>query len=240
VCPCPAAQIGPKSDPDNDPAAFPPRYNSAMRRLPSPFAFLWLTSGALFFVVVVAWVRSYQMYEEFSHAGRSGGAQVVRSYEGRLYLDSRSFWTGLPGWSWTRGGLNPGVDAVRVHYQDAPKGTLGFATMAGSTRTWPGHLYPVRSRPPPLSDPRWWIDRYRAVVVPYWFLGLIFVAAPALRVAQMVRVRYRGSRRARHGLCSACGYDLRATADRCPECGNMVSIGTAIPCSAATAATASS
>ena len=53
------------------------------------------------------------------------------------------------------------------------------------------------------------------VALPYWALLLLSAAAPVARGV----VWYRGRRRRRVGLCPSCGYDLRATPDRCPECG---------------------
>jgi hypothetical protein len=54
----------------------------------------------------------------------------------------------------------------------------------------------------------------REVFVPYWFLALLTAGGPAARWHHARRARSRSL-----GLCSACGYDLRATPDRCPECG---------------------
>ena len=48
-----------------------------------------------------------------------------------------------------------------------------------------------------------------------------FVFAAALCVLPVVITRFRHDRATRvaAGLCSECGYDVRATPDRCPECG---------------------
>jgi hypothetical protein len=54
-----------------------------------------------------------------------------------------------------------------------------------------------------------------AFTAPYWFVCGILLPAPLL--AFRARRRHRTHRRL--GLCSACGYDLRATPQRCPECG---------------------
>jgi hypothetical protein len=54
----------------------------------------------------------------------------------------------------------------------------------------------------------------RAFGMPYWFITATFALLPALRI-----VRYFLSKEKFMFQCPTCGYDLRATPDRCPECG---------------------
>jgi hypothetical protein len=51
-----------------------------------------------------------------------------------------------------------------------------------------------------------------------WLIGF-FSVAPVLTVIRLARERRR--RLCARGVCSACGYDLRATPERCPECGRV-------------------
>ena len=58
----------------------------------------------------------------------------------------------------------------------------------------------------------------RCLFLPYWLLVVTFAIAPAGYVLDLNRRRLR----ARRGLCSKCGYDLRESQERCPECGTAV------------------
>ncbi|HXE52093.1 MAG TPA: hypothetical protein VN541_03720, partial [Tepidisphaeraceae bacterium] len=56
---------------------------------------------------------------------------------------------------------------------------------------------------------------------PLWFLVLATALLPGW---SLVRLRLRSTRKKQQqrGCCPICGYDLRATPSRCPECGHAV------------------
>jgi hypothetical protein len=61
---------------------------------------------------------------------------------------------------------------------------------------------------------------YKQYDFPIAYLIPLFAIAPALWLKKSLRQ----SRRFSSGLCPACGYDLRATPDRCPECGAIPAV----------------
>ena len=61
------------------------------------------------------------------------------------------------------------------------------------------------------------------IVLPYRLLTPTTGILPAIYLATTFRRRFLGRRRIAAGLCPTCGYDLRATPTRCPECGTIFS-----------------
>ena len=62
---------------------------------------------------------------------------------------------------------------------------------------------------------------YFIVRLPYWFVAGAGAVLPALELRRLLRARRRG----RRGHCVRCGYDLRESPERCPECGAVAGSG---------------
>jgi hypothetical protein len=63
------------------------------------------------------------------------------------------------------------------------------------------------------------VERYGSTIeVPLWFILLVTSLPLQARLLWRQWERHRYSM---VGLCRKCGYDLRATPDRCPECGTI-------------------
>lgn len=59
----------------------------------------------------------------------------------------------------------------------------------------------------------------RRAILPDWFLATMFALLPLVWGSRrLVLIRKRKA-----GCCLACGYDLRASKGRCPECGTPIS-----------------
>jgi hypothetical protein len=107
-------------------------------------------------------------------------------------------------------------DSLRVEIQldmipsELDNHGLNFAVYRGSAaaRIDPAQLPAIR---------KLWHDRLdkRIAGVPYWMILMCAVMPVAARAAGL---RRRKAMRQK-GFCRVCGYDLRATPDRCPECG---------------------
>jgi hypothetical protein len=65
--------------------------------------------------------------------------------------------------------------------------------------------------------------------VPCYLLVLVASILPIGRLVIRATAWHRGHNRNGGGRCSACGYDLRATPDRCPECGTIPTAKAARP-----------
>ena len=160
------------------------------------FTALAALSLLLLVATAVLWVRSYWVAESFTWATRDGGRRSVGSHGGRLVLGSQR--------------LTPGSAARIV----SATGYQSAAEQWGNTLKPRWSFLGFR-----YTDVALFFIVVEYLEVPYWAPAVLFAAAP-LALLHVRRLRPR--RRRRLGLCPACGYDLRESPGRCPECGRIV------------------
>jgi hypothetical protein len=101
------------------------------------------------------------------------------------------------------------------HYIRRAGDKLSIGSMwAQAEPNWTGFAWNVAPTGQTAPNGKPWA-RQGTVAVPHWFVIVVSAALPGLWFRRRRRARYRLQR----GLCPDCGYDLRATPERCPECG---------------------
>lgn len=184
-----------------------------MRRL---FTLASALSLLLFMAVVGLWVRSYWVSENvaWNHRGTIVG---VDRMETEIDLS-----TGRGGLSFvlfrSRNDPADNSDIKAFYYLRYTKNFYGGeGRTARSMWNRLGFFAGTESESFPLMGVRaqtdWW------VTFPFWTLAVAAVLLPSLVAMKLLRLlRNQPERGCR---CRRCGYDLRGTPNRCPECGTV-------------------
>jgi hypothetical protein len=147
------------------------------------------------------WIRSQSTLDDIEHY-RPRRYTCLESVEGRIYYNP---WTAaLPGPYWNESSTKlGGGDLARMRYAHIP-----FSRQLGPFAY--GHT---------TSGPNGTVEAAGDVCMfPHWALLLLFTILPALSLRQILKGR-RTRARLKNALCIQCGYDIRSTPSRCPECG---------------------
>ena len=175
-----------------------------LRRL---FTFASVVSLLIYLATAVLWVRSYWHVERFGFARMHGDAKrgvfshslgatnargELHCYRIKLLYAVR----GEPHWSWVYAGFPPNRGQYSIIPIQATAGPVGWGEN---------------------------IDKFEecySLTVPHWLPFVVFGFLPAVWLSMISARRQRARTRAEKHCCVNCGYDLRGSPNRCPECGH--------------------
>jgi hypothetical protein len=175
-------------------------------------------STMLLGAVLADWLHSLTNSETlvFVHGDRIFAIDNVSSqvsfWRGELTAEGR--WALIDGWyheHWEAPHMRRAQEFEEVNLDGEDLWCLGFAIT--TTRRFPTTVETVTYEQ---------VANVAGVVVPLWALTLLLAVVTIVGVAKL----RRADKRSRAGLCAVCGYDLRASSERCPECGSPIAAPT--------------
>ena len=167
-------------------------------------ALLALLSFVILLASITFWVRSYRRVEIADVYTPGKRVQAAGTWRGGLFLFLSNIVIDNKSW------LNPGLDA-KLFPEDAR--AIWEQIDAEATSKWSRFGFTLHSKPrDAFGFPG---ARFVLVRVPLWVVALLAAPLPAAELWRRLR-RWRWKRTNR---CLNCGYDLRFTTGRCPECG---------------------
>ena len=197
---------------------------------------LFASISLLIFITAIAmWVRSRHVRDCVVWTASTGCTRSLDSVAGTVqFIETAPAASGFgvsppqsPYWSTSRQALPPNANWRTfwgTHPGDITWGAAGFFLLSRSSLVYPpggfggsgftgGSGFGPAAFPPAIGT-----TSTLGLVIPYWAIALLAAPLPIRGLIRLRRWR-RTRRRTRAGHCIACGYDLRATPDRCPECG---------------------
>ena len=172
------------------------------------FASFWLISALLFLAVLGVWVRSFWVRDIFSYLDEGSDAHLIQSIRGRFHI------------------LSDFVGTAQGPFSHREDPLSRYAIWNGGTSGYPvkvewhlGHVWQKYSRSymsfAPTNIAPLFTTNHRLIVIPYWSPAILFAILPTIWIWRFIKY----GRRRKAGHCPKCNYDLRATPERCPECG---------------------
>jgi hypothetical protein len=177
-----------------------------------------------------AWARAHMYSETFLQTYDIGEVRGLITSPNGLFLFKNSSQNDDPttldlplGFRYYRGDALPG-NLYDQHALFTHRGLNGVIAVKEGP-------FPIPPPTPPVFTSRWSAPgiqmrgcSFRRInceelVITFWFLVCLLMLLPATTAMRVFVRMLRIKRRSRRGLCLACGYDLRESNERCPECG---------------------